>query len=266
MRYLVLVCLAIATTGCATNGYKQFYTAAPDVGSILSRRQAPAPSSPAVDHVAGTFRSVIEQYAKKGYVAIGHSSFNSGANEPDGGAISQAVAVGADRVAILHPSYTNSVTTTIPMTTPTTDTSYTSGTATAYGSGGSATAYGNATTTTYGSKTTYVPVTTNRYDFGAMYFVKTKFVFGAFFDDLSDVDRVTFETNKGVRVLTIVDHSPAYLADVLVGDVLLLANGQSIQGRAWFTDFLAARSGGTIELTVARGGQLLNKKVTLGAF
>ena len=103
---------------------------------------------------------------------IGYSSFTSGHRQKDDDAIDQGKKVGADLVLILDPQYAESVTTSVPLTTPTATTSYTNGMATAYGTGGSAVAFGNSTTTTYGTNTTYVPMTVNRYQYGALYLVK----------------------------------------------------------------------------------------------
>ena len=119
---------------------------------------------------------VLDAYAKRGYVQIGNAMFNSGRDEPETAAVHQGQKVGADLVLILNPKYTGSVTSSVPITTPTTNLSYTSGTATAYGSGGTVTAYGNSTTTTYGTTTNYVPITVNRSDYGAVFFVKQRFL------------------------------------------------------------------------------------------
>ena len=263
MRVFLLIAVAIMGAGCASNGYRQFYTAMPDAPNTLSRRASAPTATPSIDSVDGTFDDVASHYRRQGYAVIGYSSFNSGRNDSEKGAITQAIQVQADRVVIIRPRYTGTVTTNVPITTPTSQTSYTDGTATAYGNGGSATAYGNSTTTTYGSQTTYIPITTNRSDYAAVYLVKVGFVFGAYFDELSDSDRSTLQTNKGVRITTIVDASPAYAADVLVGDILLAANGQSIYGVKAFADLVQSNRGQEVELQVSRNGQILTKRVRL---
>jgi len=111
-------------------------------------------------------------------------------------------------------------TSTATVTTPTTTTSYSTGTATAYGSRGPVTAYGSGTTTTYGSTTNYVPITVQRVDYGAVYFVKQRFGLGVFIRDLNDSERQDLQTNRGVAVRLVVDDTPAYNADILVGDVI----------------------------------------------
>lgn len=172
--------------------------------------------------------------------------------------------MGADLVVVMSPKYVGSVTTSIPITTPTTQTAYTTGTATAYGSnGGSATAYGNATTTTYGSRTTYIPMTVNRSAFGAIYFLKAKYIFGANWRDLTNEERQTVQSNGGVYVTGIVDNTPAFDSNVLVGDIILAVNGQAAGSQEHCKQLISSFKGQTIQLTINRAGQLVTKSVTL---
>jgi len=176
MKNVAIALLVLSLTGCAVNGYSKFYQQVPDATpeAIAQIRAAPPPETPLVMYAAKP--PDPKPFMQQGYAVIGYSSFNSGHNEPDSEAVAQAKKIGADLVVIVDPNYTGSVTSQIPLTLPTTTTSQTNGSATAYGSGGSVTAYGNSTTTTYGSRTTYIPMTVNRYDYGAVYFVKWKFM------------------------------------------------------------------------------------------
>lgn len=218
MRILLTlgVCLLC---GCAS-GYAKFYRSAvgatPEV--ITKNRAAPAPKAPALERAGGAPVDVVAAYGRRGYALIGYSSFNSGRRESDSAAVAQGADVGADIVVVVDPRYTGSVSTTVPITTPTATTSYTTGTATAYGPGGPVTAYGNATTTTYGSQTNYLPLTIQRFDYGALYFYKRHWVFGALFRDLNDDERRALQSNRGVYVSTLVDGSPAFNADILAGE------------------------------------------------
>lgn len=262
MKKVAVTLLAAALAGCAS-GYSQFYTAVPGATPeiIAEARAAPPPTNPIVERAANF--PDPQQYANLGYSAIGYSSFNSGRNEPENNAIAQGKKVGADLVVIVNPSYTGSVTSQLPVTTPTTSTSYTTGSATAYGSGGSVTAYGNSTTTTYGSRTTYIPMTVHRRDFGAMYFVKLSYIFGVNWRDLSNDERSVLQSNSGVYVTSVVNDSPAYLNDVLVGDIITEIDGKPIYGQQVASDALAQKRGQDIDLTIFRNGQLIEKKVLL---
>lgn len=255
---------AALLTGCAS-GYSQFYQAVDGATpeAIAETRAAPAPAIPKLDRSADTPENIANAYARSGYVVIGYSSFNGAAGESEEGALAQGAKVGADLVVVVSPQYTNTVSSTIPLTLPTSQTSYTSGSATAYGPGGPVTAYGSATTTTYGSTTTYIPTSTDRFDYGAIYLVKRTYVFGANWRDLNDSERQKLQSNKGVYVLGVVNDSPAFNSDVLVGDIILSIDGQSAANQAGFSELLKARRGKTVELQIARGEQVIKKLVTL---
>lgn len=248
---------------CAS-GYSSFYTpatyATPE--AIASYRAAPPPATPLLERLApGNPEVILAAYAKRGYVMIGHSTFTSGTNESEASAVKQGVTVGADLVLVLNPQYTGSVTTNIPLTTPTTTTSHTTGSATAYGPGGTVNAYGNATTTTYGSNTTYIPMTVHRSEYGAVYFIKQRFNLGALVRDLNDVERQELQTNQGVVVLTTVDDTPAFRADILPGDVIIALDGTKVPNQENFVKMTEERRGKLVTVSLVRNAQQLEKSV-----
>lgn len=263
---LLSLAAAVVLAACAS-GYSQFYRPAQGVTPelIAERRAGPAPAEPLVERLASANDSqqLLDAYAKRGYVLIGSSSFNSGQNESEAKAVEQGRKVGADLVAILSPRYTGTVTSSVPLTTPTSSTSYTNSTATAYGSGGVVNARGNSTTTTYGTQTTYIPIAVNRMDYSAGYFVKQRWTLGAMWRDLDDTERQKLQTNKGVVIRVIVDGSPAYFADLLPGDIVLAVNGEPALGAEGISKVLKANAGRKVMLTVHRTGQQLQKEVAL---
>jgi len=262
MRVLLVIAAAFVVTGCAT-GYSQFYTPYPNTEQVAERRIGPPPAQPAAERAGGDVEALMSTYMRRGFAPIGYSSFNSGMAESDANAIAQAAKVGADLVVIIDPRHTETRTASIPVTTPTTTTSQTSSTATVYGSGGSATGYGNSTTTTYGTKTTYVPMTVNRFDYGAIYFVKTRPIFGAYFRDLNDTERRELQTNKGAYITIVVDNSPAYDVDVLVGDVIISFGGSSVNGAAGLMDLITRNRGQEVTVSILRNGGTVNKTIRL---
>jgi len=91
----------------------------------------------------------------------------------------------------------------------------------AYGYGGYASYSGTAYTTTYGSKTTYIPYTVHRSDYLATYWIKMKPpIFGTHIKDLTPEIRQQIGSNKGMLVYAVIKGSPAFEADILKGDVL----------------------------------------------
>jgi hypothetical protein len=262
---LVLGLVSLLVSGCVS-GYKQFYR--PIQGEtperIAATRIALAPTIPIVERAQpGDSKTILDAYARRGYVMIGSSIFNSGRPEPEDAAVRQGQELGADLVLILNPRYTGSVTSSLPITTPTTTTSYSSGSATAYGPGGPVTAYGSGTTTTYGTSTTYVPITVHRSDYGAVYFVKRRFGFGSFSRDLNDSERQQLQTNRGAVIRLVVDGSPAFNADILAGDIVLAIDGVPVTNSEEFQRMLRDRGGRSASLSLWRRGQKLEKQVQL---
>lgn len=264
--YLVTLASAFLLAACAS-GYKQFYQPAQgiDPQRIASQRLAPPPETPIVERGAPTsdLRTVLDPYAKRGYVMIGMSSFNSGRAESESSAIDHGRTVGADLVLIMSPKYTGSVTTSMPLSTPTSSTSHSTGTATAYGPRGPITAYGSGTTTTYGTSTTYVPITVHRSDFGAIFFVKQRFVLGAFFRDLSDSERQELQSNKGAAILQVANDTPAFNADLLVGDLVTSFDNEPISNGKELSERIGHKRGKMITLSIYRNGKKLEKSVQL---
>jgi hypothetical protein len=170
---LLLIGVAILA-GCAS-GYKDFYRPNQGIDPRLVAGRRPATAPPLVERAQpGNDGELVDAYSRRGYILIGTSFFNSGRRETDASAVQQARSVGADLVVILDPRYTGSQTSSIPLTLPTATTTYVTGSATVYGPRGPVTAYGSGTATTYGTTTTYIPVTIHRSDYGALYFVKQR--------------------------------------------------------------------------------------------
>ena len=262
---LLAISVSLLVAGCVS-GYKQFYQPAQGATpeAIAALRVAPPPATPLVERSQpGDGQLILDAYAKRGYVMIGHSSFNSGRPESEESAVRQGQEVGADLVLILNPKYTGSVTSAIPITTPTTTTSYSSGSATAYGPGGPVTAYGTGTTTTYGSTTNYVPFTVHRSDYGAVFFIRQRFGLGVFTRDLNDAERQEFQSNKGAAVRLVVDGTPAFDADILVGDVITAIDGSTVSSARVLNDLLRERAGKVIAVSIVRRGQHIEKSVQL---
>jgi len=259
--------IALLLNACATSGYVKFYKPAPGATpeAVLALRLGPPPATPNVERLPSTqeMRSLFDAYAKRGFASIGESRFNSGFDESDESAIEQGKKLGADLVVLLNPRHTGSTTTSMPLTLPTTTTSLTTSTATVLGAGGPVTAYGTGTTTTFGQQTTYVPVTINRTEYGAVFFVKRRWALGTVWRDLTDAERQELQSNKGVAVHVVVENSPAFLADILPGDIVLAVNGTPVLGQDAMAGTLKANAGQRVTLSLYRRGQRIDKDVRL---
>jgi membrane-associated protease RseP (regulator of RpoE activity) len=265
MRSMLSIVAALLA-GCATSGYSQFYRSMGETpAAIAQARAAPPPKVPALEHAVGPGPQIQAAYGRRGYAMIGYSSFNSGHSETDEEALDQGAKVQADLVVLIDPHYTGSLTSTLPIATPTTQTSYTNGSATAYGPGGPpVTAYGSSTTTTYGSETSYVPITVNRFDYDALYFIRRgHWVFGASCRDANDAEHSALQSNRGAYVLWVVDGTPAFKSDVLAGDMIVAIDGAPVYGYQGLTDLLQQKRGQKADVAIVRNGQPITKSVQL---
>lgn len=261
------VCTLTVLGACAS-GYSQFYKPAQNIPpeQVALLREAPAPAQPRVERApppAQDAQPLLDTYLKRGYVLIGSSQFNSGRNESEEAAVAHGKTVGADLVLILNPRYTGSTTTAVPLTLPTSTTSYSTGTATAYGPGGAVSAYGTGTTTTHGTTTTMVPMTTHRTDFGAGYFVKIKTRFGVVWRELTDAERQELQSNKGAPVRLVVNNSPAFAADILPGDIILAVDDEPVASPLDVNKKFDLRAGKVVKLSLYRRGVKLDKTLQL---
>jgi hypothetical protein len=231
---------ALLLPGCAANPYAQFYHPNSELvlRTVPQRRLHPPPETPELLR-GNNPQEDIPALQADGWVDIGESNFN-GTKLDDDEAIDQGRKVGADRI-VMYGKLTSTEHTSIPLTLPTTQTSVTNGTATAYGPGGVVNAYGSSTTTTYGTQTTYLPMTIRRYDALAVYWVKVRYAFGGMFRDLSPSESQHVGTVNGTTVAVVVRGSPAAAAGILPGDVILKADGEPVIDGAHLTDFLQAR-------------------------
>jgi membrane-associated protease RseP (regulator of RpoE activity) len=263
-QLIVFLLVGVALLAGCASGYKDFYRPSQGIDPrvVADRRPAPPPANPLVERAQpGNGDALIAAYFRRSYVLIGTSVFNSGRRESDASAVQQAKDVGADLVVILDARYTGSQTSNIPLTLPTATTTYATGSATAFGPRGPVTAYGSATTTTYGTTTTYIPVTIHRSDYGALYFVKQRSPFGVLVRNLNDTEQQELQSNKGVLVRAVAEGSPAFDADILPGDIIAGLDGIDVTSTAALGDLLRERSGRGLSVSIIRGGQRIDRLV-----
>lgn len=258
--------LAVLLAACA-NPYHDFYRS--NVGVPLDARTLPGvlpQEGPVQIFTSSDMVRDVREMQRRGYAAIGESSFNIGGNSANEANLRrQADAVGA-QVVLLASKYTNTVSGAMPLVLPNNSTSYSSGTATGFGPGGPVTAYGTATTTTYGTTTTMVPYSVNRFDYDAVYFVRRKTRLGISFKALDDAQRQKYQSNSMLIVDIVVDGSPAFKADILPGDVIASVAGQSPGPAPDFLKRLAALQGQEVDIELLRGDQRITKHVHIDSY
>lgn len=264
-RTVPTLLLSLLLVGCATtDGYGEFFRLASGVDptTIAARRANPPPAQPALVRLDGPFdRNVEGHYLREGYMLVAYSTFTSGYRQHDSNAVKAGKLVHPDLVVVRASRFARSITSRVPLTLPSTTTSYTSAAATAYGPGGPAVAFGNSTTTTYGTSTTYMPMTVNRFQYGAFYFVKMKWHLGVICRGLSDQERQALQTNYGCYVTLVVDGTPAYESGILPGDIITAVDGLPVEGYAGLVQVASDYMGQAITLTIARQGKTITKSV-----
>jgi len=258
MRMTAAALLVLALTGCANN-WAKYYQGTPDARALPNYDASESVQGVRVYSTNDIAKDRLEMF-RRGYVQIGASAFNAGSDQGSERQLrQQAEKVGA-HVVLVGSTYTNTVSGVMPLTTPTTSTSYTTGHATAYGAGGTVNAYGNSTTTIYGSQTTMIPYSIARSDFGAAFFAKSKTHTGIFAAPLDDATKQRIGSNKGVLVQAVVDGSPAFQADVLPGDVVQSINDESTSSPQQYQTAVNRWAGTKITLKLIRGSQEITKQ------
>lgn len=255
---IILIFTSIMLCGCVNN-FEQFYV---DVSQNFQGNYQLNAGEPHIIQGSNDMDADVVEMLSQGYVQIGYSSFQSGAAQMQQ-LTNQAKEVGAWKV-LAYESYAGTVSGNIPITLPDTQTTYHSGNMNIYGNGGSA--YGNysGTSTTYGTKTTYMPYSSNRYDYVALYFARGSItIFGAHFRDLNQEEKRRVGSNTGVSVITPVDNTPAFYADVLPGDVITSINRIKFNDYLEFAAFLKEERGNEVNLEIWRDGRVLDKVVKL---
>jgi hypothetical protein len=254
-----LLAIAVLLAGCA-NGYEKFYQPVPPP----SMGFAPFTGDPQLTYASAPLRETVLQMFRAGYGLTGVSDFTGPAQNP-AGAVAQAKKVGA-AVIVISQRYQNTVSGAIPITTPTSTTSYTSGTANIYGTAGMASGNYSGTTTTYGSQTNYIPYSIDRYEQAALYFAPIpRRGPGIIVYQLTDTQRQQLGTNQALQIGGVRDGSPAFLADVLPGDYLFSIDGVPTYDARSLGQVFAQAAGHGAKLELMRSGQRMTKVINVPA-
>lgn len=261
MRFVTTMLLTICLTGCATSGYQQFYKSYGDPKTLPDVQLLAQGENPTI-YSSDDLNRDVKILISKGFQPVGHSAFN-GALEDEEQVAAQAVRVGA-RVVLVKSAYTNTQTNTVPLFLPNNSTTYGSGTV--YSGGGTASYYGSSTT--YG--TTVVPITSQqrRFDQNAVYFVKINktYKFGVQLADLTPEQRAAIQRNTGAVIDIVMENSPAFVANVLPGDILIRVNGSDVRNAEHASQLMsAAPDTGDNQLSVLRNGEEKTITVHSGA-
>jgi len=272
-HYLALpVLVGIALSGCV-NDFNRFYSNAP-----ISPNVTLLPYSGATQVFSSSnLTSDGLRLAGDGYTRIGVASFQTGGRVTVDQLRAQAKEVGAD-IVLWANHYLGAQQAVVPFMqynpgTMSTTNSYgtVNSSANAYGSGGFASATGTAnyngysTTTTPGTfSTEMMPITVQRYEYGATFWRKDQsVVFGVYGANLSDEQRRQLQRNGGVVVIVIVAGSPAFMSNILPGDVIIKINDWDIYTAEQFPHVISMERGKQSTVVVIRNGETKSIPVAL---
>lgn len=152
VKKLLVFFIFFSLSGCTTLGYKQFY-------DQVAPRKYPPTKKVIVFEYSNVDLNEIYELLFNDFLVIGKASFNGPYEDPLQ-SISYAKSIGAD-VFLTASQFKETKTSFMPITSPTTSTTYICG----YSGRGSA--YGTATT--YGTQTNTIQIDTDRYDQVGMY-------------------------------------------------------------------------------------------------
>jgi hypothetical protein len=254
---LVLSCSIAFLGACTASGYKSFYKEIPQTQDSALIKYLDPKENPKIIR-SENIKDDLSIAFSKGYIPIGTSSFN-GELESETKVIEQAKRVGASLV-LVNAQFTDAQSSTIPIILPSTQTTRTTGSVGGLGVSGVSTTYG----------TTSVPMIVNqrRFDQEAIYFAVDlkKYKYGLSITDLPKELRLKYERNTGAFVQTLRDGSPAFLANVLMGDVIVEVDEKEIINAEQCLRVMDETSpaDGISVLKIIRNGEIREVKVDIG--
>lgn len=257
MKQIIISLSLLFLIGCS-NPYSQSYQDVPEGLEMAEHLESTTFDNEPMLIEGTDIEGDILLLREEGYILIGVSNFNAGKIDQNL-AIEQGKIVCADLI-YTYKEYTNTITNIVPITTPETETTYHSGNV--YGSGFGSASY-SGTSTTYGTKTTYHSYNINKYDYLATYWIEASLPLGAYVSNLSDEQRYLIESNKGVTIVLVVNDSPAFSNDLLVGDIILKMNDVEITDYRHFNFLIRRNKGKPITLEIYRNGNSIVKEIQL---
>ena len=208
--------LFLCSLGACANPYQTFYSASYGKPYLYPEDIIPYEGEPNLIRLPRDEMTDFAQImTEDGFIFLGYSSFT--APDVSISKLSDHAKYIKAHTAAYSIEYVSSTSTSIPVTTPSTQVTSHSGSL--YSSNNYGSYYGSSTT--YGTTTTYIPITSHRYSYEAWYWAKRKEGgLGIEFDRASDEVELTNGTNKGAMVTAVVRGSAAFKADILKGDLI----------------------------------------------
>lgn len=125
-------------------------------------------------------------------------------------------------------------------------------------------AIGNTSLSRRGAFSFITPMSVRRYDQLAMYFRKaSRHGLGVFPRELTDEEKIRIGSNKGLVITAVVNGSPAFVSDILPGDIITEFDGRPVWDGDSLQAAIDAARGRPATISIRRGDQPLSKEVTV---
>lgn len=229
LSFLLGVNIILFINGCASSGYKDFYTRYYNDSDEEFRKKYPEleflkeGEEPLV-YRTNDFKKDMILLNSRRYFPIGKSSFN-GEFEGEKAIIEQAKSIGA-KIALYEWKYTDTQTNSGVIMLPKNNYS----TSTFNGNAGGTMYSGTLNTQSTGTQMIPYTNTQRRYDQTAVFFVKSNGIYNfgtAKSYEISRDERINIGSN-GVKIRVIIENTPAYKSDLMVGDIVTEINSHKI--------------------------------------
>lgn len=264
---LALGIFLLFAAGCA-NPFTKHYRSTIDQWPRAKSLLAEGPADPTGPRLVTTKDMKADSLSmlENGYFMIGVSTFRSPPVD-ERMSLQQARQVGADAV-LVKQEFVSTVTQSVPITEWIPDRSITTTERSTFRDSPAAdpkTIEREITQTLQGeAQTTYVPQSTDYYEYSTTFWKKTKpLKFGVLVRPLNEESKKKLQTNKGVSVRVVVKRSPAFDADILRGDIITHFNGEPVVDPEDFFDKIDSCAGQKVTVKVVRDKKKLDIEVTL---
>lgn len=260
MKIIIVILAMLLVSGCATNQFAENYKS---IGGAGDPSYIPSSANIEIIEVQD-FAKEAPPYLERSYLTIGTSSFVARSGSQNLQSLKDHAKLVGAQIVLVNRRSVGSNQVVIPLTSPTTTRSQTQSNYSLnnytgyYGS-----VSGNSTTTTYGSKTDYVPVTVSFTNYSAVYLAKFHSRTGIYPYELTNQEKVNLEQNTGFKVGLIVNESPAYYANILPNDIITKINGVDVAGVKGFIEIAKTAPSGLMKIELIRNQKKLNKTITI---
>ena len=259
MKTIILFFVILLLVGCAVNPYYKFYADQTNGADLTQLPNIVLTDKEPEIYQGSDITDDIQKMMENGYINIGYSSFNAGNVNPNQ-AISHAKNIKAE-IVLVYSEYTNTVSGSVPLTLPDSETSTTNTSGNIWGVG----SYNETSkTATNKSKTYDIPYSVNRYDYFASFWVKTKELkFGVHLRELATNERRLIGSNKGVIITAVINNSPAFMSDLFADDILKQMGDTEIINMESVSQAVRKYKGKSVKVIIWRDGKTILKDVQL---